>query len=313
MPARPVPSEWPALPYSEWEETRRTIHLYSQILGKIRLALSPPRPGWLGTPLNLTTRGLTTGPMPWGTAAIEILLNFVDHRLVILATDGWIRQIPLSPARCVADVYAEIMRALTDFGAPVDIWTRPQEVADLTPLDENRHDCTYDPASVRTFFKVLTATNAVFDEWQSDFFGKSSLQFWWGAFDLSTARFTGKRLEPPADAGYIMRWDLDTEHYSAGWWPGDERFPEPAFYAYAHPMPTGVESTPDIPGATWNADLGEWILRYEDARATGDVRSAVLGFLEGTWRAVGTASGWDLDAFRYEPPPPSPARGEGSS
>lgn len=313
MPVIPVPSEWPTLEYAEWEETRRTLHMYTQMVGKIRLALSPPRPGWLGCPLHLTARGLTTGPMPWGTAAIEIVLNFVDHRLVVLATDGWIRQIPLTPARSVADMYAEIVRALNDLGVDVEIWTRPQEVSDTTPFDENQHDCSYDPAAVRTFFKILTGVHAVFDEWQSTFFGRSSLQFWWGAFDLSTARFTGKRLEPPADAGHIMRWDLDTEHFSAGWWPGDERFPDPAFYAYAYPMPDGVESVPVSPAAAWSAELGEWILRYEDARATGDVRSAILEFLDGAWNAVGTASGWDLESFRYEPPPPSPARAEDAS
>lgn len=304
MPARPVPAEWPALPYDEWAETRKTLHMLTQIPGKIRLALSPSRPQWLGTPLYPTARGLTTGPMPWGTTAVEIVLNFVDHRIVVLATDGWIRTIPLTPARCVAELYSDVMRALTDLGIEVDVWTRPQEVPDLTPLDENRHDCAYDPAAVRTFFKVMTGVSNVFDEWQTGFFGRTSLQFWWGAFDLSTARFTGKRATPPADVGYILRWDLDAEHYSAGWWPGDDRFPEPAFYAYAHPMPLEAQSADIAGGAEWNPDLGEWILTYDTARRSGDVRAAVLGFLEGTWGAVGTAAGWDLAAMRYEPPPP---------
>ncbi len=312
MPPRPAPSEWPALPFAEWNETRTSLHMLTQIAGKVRLALSPSRPQWHAAPLYPTARGLSTGRMPWGTAALEIILNLVDHKIVVLASDGWIRTIPLTPARCVADLYAEVTRALADIGVEVDLWPRPQEVSDLTPLDENHADCAYDPAAVRAFFKVLTGATNVFDEWQSGFFGRSSLQFWWGSFDLSTARFTGRRTEPPADVGYITRHDLDAEHYVAGWWPGDERYPHPAFYAYCYPMPDGTTSAAVSPAtAAWDPSLAEWVMRYEDARATGDVRRAVLDFLDSTWRAVETAAGWDPDTYAYQAPPPPEARENG--
>jgi hypothetical protein len=303
MAQRPAPAEWPALPYEEWSATKKTLHLYTQIVGKVRLALSPAAPGWAGAPLLLTARGLSTGPMPWGTASVEIGFDFLNHRLAVVASDGWSRLIPLTPARSVAELYVEVMRALDDLGVSVEIWTKPQEVPDTTPLDENDYDRTYDPAAIRRWFRALTATANVFDEWQAGFFGRTGLHVWWGAFDLSAVRHTGKRITPAPDSGYILRRDRESEHYSAGWWPGDDSFPEPILYAYAIPMPPGVEGAAIAPqAAEWSPDLGEWVLRYEDARTSGNPRGAILEFLESTWGAVAESARWDLARFAFQPP-----------
>lgn len=306
MSHRPAPNEWPAIPYEEWAATKKTLHLYTQIVGKVRLALSPPAPGWTGVPLQLTARGLSTGPMPWGSASVEIGFDFLNHRIAVVASDGWSRLIPLTPARSVAEVYVEIMRALDDLGVAVEIHPKPQEVPDTTPLDENDRDRTYDPAAIRRWFRALTATANVFEEWRSGFFGASGAYFWWGAFDLSVVRHTGTRITPRPDAGYILRKDQESEHFSAGWWPGDDSFPEPILYAYAIPMPPGAESAAIAPqAAAWNPDLGEWVLPYDDVRTSGNPRATILEFLDTAWHTVAASADWDLERFAFEPPGPS--------
>jgi hypothetical protein len=294
MAHRTPPAEWPTLPYDEWAATRKTLHLYTQIAGNVRLGLCPPALECVRAPLLLTARGLSTGPMAWGTASVELGFDFLNHRLAVVASDGWSRLIPLTPARTVADLYADVARALDDLGVAVDISPEPQGVADTTPLDRNHHDSSYDPAAVRRWFRSLTAAANVLDRWRSGYFGRTGLDFWWATFDLSVVRYTGARVTPAADADRLLRQDRDAEHFSAGWWPGDDAFPEPAFYAYAYPMPAGAHDAVLSPeGAGWDPDGGRWILRYEDARATGDIRQAVLEFLDSTWTAACEAAGWD--------------------
>lgn len=188
MTASRVPDEWPALPYAEWSDTKKTLQMLTQILGKLRLAIEPQKPEWLAAALYPTARGLTTRPMPWGTASVELTLDFFDHTLSVLMSDGRSHRIPLAPSRCVAEIYEELMADLAQLGIEVEIYTKPQEVPDTTPFPENRHDCAYDPEAVQRFFRVLTAVAGVFDEWRSRFFGKTAEQFWWDSFDLSVIR-----------------------------------------------------------------------------------------------------------------------------
>ena len=298
-------SAWPKLSYPEWAATKKTLQLYTQMAGKVRLALQPPKPEWLGSCLYTSARGLTTGPMPCGATALELSFDFYVHNLSIVLGDGRARTIPLIPGRCVADVYAELTAGLDEMGLNVDIWTKPQEVSDLTPLDDNHHDCTYEPEHARRWHRVITNVGNIFNEWSSDFFGRTGVQFWWGSFDMSLLLFNGKHSEPPADKGYIMRYDLDAEFITAGLWPGDDDSPDPIFFAYINPQPPGCALAPINPdSAVWVEQMGEWILRYEDVRASENPRQALTSFLDCIYNIAGNQGGWDLESFKFEPPAP---------
>jgi hypothetical protein len=310
MTASRVPDEWPALPYAEWSDTKKTLQMLTQILGKLRLAIEPQKPEWLAAALYPTARGLTTRPMPWGTASVELTLDFFDHTLSVLMSDGRSHRIPLAPSRCVAEIYEELMADLAQLGIEVEIYTKPQEVPDTTPFPENRHDCAYDPEAVQRFFRVLTAVAGVFDEWRSRFFGKTAEQFWWGSFDLSVIRFSGKHAVAPDDKGYIMRYDLDAEFFTAGWWPGSDDSPEPGFYAYAYPTPQGCESVEVRPEhAGWVEAMGEWMMGYDAVRDCPDPRQAIVDFLHSTYGAVTALGEWDAKALEYTAPPPAAREG----
>lgn len=301
-----VPNDWPQLTYSDWAATKKTLNLYTQFLGKTRLALEPPQPEWLGCCLYLNTRGLTTGPMPWGTSSVEVTLDFLEHTISVFAGDGRVKKIPLIPARCVADVFSGLMSAFSEMNIRADIWTKPQELEDTTSLDENRHDCTYESQHVERWFRVIAAVRNVFNEWRSPFFGRTSLQFWWGAFDLAILRFSGKHAEAPENRGYIMRYDLDAEFMNAGFWPGDDKSPAAAFYAYIYPKPVGCELAPINPtSAAWVEQMGEWILPYDAVRTSSDPRRTILEFLDCIYEIAGSQGGWDLNNYKYVVPLPS--------
>ncbi len=298
------PAEWPALSYVDWAAAQKTLQLYTQIAGKVRLALERPRPQWVGSSLLLTAHGLTTSTMPYGTMSVEIVFDFYDDSISILTSERGTRSIALAPARCVADVYAELMRGLKELGIQVEIWTKPQEVEDTTPLDQNRHDCTYEADKVRNFFRVLTAVAGVFDEWHARFFGRTSVQFWWGSFDLSLLAFNGKPAVPPPGVNYIMRYDLDAEHMAAGFWPGGEASPDPILYAYIVPQPPGCSAASIQPeSAAWSEEMGEWVLPYESVRRSANPRLEILRFLNSVYELAGSLGGWDLKSYEYSPPP----------
>jgi len=297
-------AEWPALPYEEWAPTKKTLQMCAQMLGKTRLSLSPPRPEWLNTCLLLDARGFTTGPMPADTRVVTMGIDVFDGTLWIRASDGRQADVPLSPGRCVADIWADFRFALADLDIAVDIWEKPQEIADTTAFSENRHDCTIDLGHAQRFHRVLASLNGVFEEFRSQFFGRSSVQFWWGAFDFAVLLFNGKHAPAPDDRGYIMRYDLDAEHMNAGFWPGDDNAPAAGFYAYLVPRPDGCETAPVEPEhAGWVEAMGEWMMSYETVRQCDDPGRAVLDFLTSVYRVAITKGGWDAEQFAYSTPP----------
>lgn len=286
---------WPALPLAAWAGTRDTVHMYTQVLGKIRLALTPLEREWANVPLYLTARGLTTSAIPYRERAFQLDLDCVSHTLEIAVSDGRTRSLPLIPALSVADFYLRVMTALHGLGIEVRIRPLPAEVKDAIPLDQDRSHASYDPEYVQRFWSILVAIGAVFAEHRAPFRGRhTAVQFFWGTFDLAYVRFSGRPAQPPPNADVIMRVAMDAEEISAGFWPGDERFPEPAFFSYAYPRPPKLEGAALRPaGAFWNEALGLFMLRYDDVRSAPSPRAALRAFLTSTYEAGATFGGWD--------------------
>lgn len=301
-----VADSWPDLPYGEWAATKKTLQMCAQMLGKLRLALAPPQPQWLHTCLYLDARGFTTGPMPAGLRVITGRIDVFSSLIEIASSDGRRASIPIGPATPVADIWAKFAHALVEIGLEVDLWEKPQEFPDTTPFSENRHDSTFDAVHAQRFHRLLCAVNSVFEEFRSAFFGRSSIQYWWGASDFAVLLFTGRKLVAPEDRGYIMRYDLDAEHLNVGFWPGDDSAPTPGFYGYLVPRPDGCEIAPMQPAhAGWAEAMGEWILPYDAVRGDPDPRQALLDFLRSVYRVATNEGGWDADRFGYVAPPPS--------
>ena len=295
---------WPALSYEDWAPTVKTLHLYAQMLGKLKLALHPPLPEWLHVGLTLDARGICTGPLTGRGRAVDAGIDLFDGVLWLRAADGR-AAIPLTGGRPVAEVWRAFVRALEDLGVEAELWDKPQELPDeRTPLHENEHDRTVDLAQAVRLYRVLATAHQLFDQFRAPFFGRSGVQLWWGAFDLAVLLFSGARLTAPEDRGYIMRYDLDAEHLNAGFWPGNDAAPQAAFYAYLHPRPAGCEAAAiEPPGAGWVEALGQWVLPYDEARSSDDPAAAVLDFLRSAYRVAITMGGWDEAAHRYEAPP----------
>jgi hypothetical protein len=285
--------EWPELPYRAWRDTRDTLHMYTQVVGKLRLALAPFEPQWAEVPLYLTARGLTTSPMPLGLRTLEVNFDLIDHRLYLATSDGDVRRITLGP-RTVAAFYREFVNALDELDAGVEFTAAPSEVPDPTPFAEDTRHGSYDADAVNRFFRVLSQVDLVLKEHRASFRGRHTpVQFFWGTFDLAYTRYSGRDAEPYGD-DVIMRRGTDAEQIAAGWWPGSEQFPEAAFFSFAYPKPDGIEREEVSPaGAAWNGDLGEFILRYDDARAAPDPRAAILEFLDRTYDIAARLCRWD--------------------
>jgi len=276
----------------------------AQMLGKTRLALAPPAPEWLHTCLYLDARGFTTGPMPYGERVAAAGIDVFDAAMWIDTSDGRRARIALGHDRCVADVWAEYSAALKSLGIEARISEKPQETSDTTPFSDNRHDCTLDSDHAQRFHRVLTSVNGVFEEFRSRFFGRTGVQFWWGAFDFAVLLFNGKHSVAPDDKGYIMRYDLDAEHLNAGFWPGDDSSPGAIFYGYLVPRPDGCDVAPMQPEhASWVEAMEEWILPYDAVRTCDDPRRALLDFLGSVYDVAVTQGGWDAEAFEYTAPP----------
>jgi hypothetical protein len=285
---------WPPLRLADWSDTRDTLHLWTQIVGKIRLALAPPVNHWWHVTLYPTVRGLTTSPMPYGEGAFELRFDFVDHRLVVDTSDGQERVIALAP-QTVADFYQGLMTTLRELEIDVRIWPMTVEMPTAVRLDRDRDHSSYDRAAVERWWRVMVETDKVLNQFRGRFIGKSSpVHFFWGSFDLAVTRFNGRRAPERPDADALTREAYSHEVISAGFWPGSGSVPEASFYSYAAPEPPGFKTATARPAAAMYDDgFGIFILKYEDARKTGDPGDALLQFCQSTYEAAANLAGWN--------------------
>jgi len=287
-------SRWPELPYSAWKDTLETLHMNMQIVGKVRLALTPFEPEWANVPLHLTARGLTTTPMAYADLSFEIEVDLIDHEVVIQTTQGETRRVALT-ARPVADFYADFMSNLSALGIKADFRPVPSEVDDPIPFAEDTVHSTYEPEWANRFWRVTSQVDLLLKAHRSRYRGRTSpVHFFWGSFDLANTRYSGRPAEPPPGAGLIARLSEDAEQICAGFWPGNPRFPQAAFFSYTYPKPDGIEQQAIEPAeAGWRADLGEFALLYDDVRKSASPEEAILRFFESTYAVGARLSGWD--------------------
>jgi hypothetical protein len=287
---------WPSLPLNEWKHTYRTLHLWTQIVGKIRMTLSPPLNHWWHVTLYVNSRGLTTGPVPYHRGVFEIQFNFQSHTLEIWTSEGAGTSRPLKP-ESVADFYQGTMNSLALLGMAVNINPRPQELGAAVPFDCDAANCSYDPGYANRLWRILVSTSKVMEQFRGKFVGKCSpVHFFWGSFDLACTRFSG-RLAPPR-RGVISGPAYSHEVCSAGFWPGGGAIDGPAFYSYTIPQPAGLSEAQVRPAeAKWNKDLSEFILMYEDMRLAAAPEQALLEFFFSTYDAGARLAKWDRTAL----------------
>ena len=293
---------WPDLTYSAWSETLATLHLWTQIVGKIRLTLTP----WLNhswhAPLYVTARGLGTSPIPIGAEIFEIEFDFVGQRLAVRTSRGAERSLPLRP-QSVADFYRATIDLLASMGVAVAIKETPNEVPNPIRFSEDRIHASYDAAAAHRFWRALVQADRIFKLFRSGFLGKASpVHFFWGSFDLAVTRFSGRRapLHPGGVPGLpdaVVREAYSHEVSSAGFWPGAEAFPRAAFYSYAYPEPAGFRARPVAPGSYFDTTLGEFILPYDTVAQAGQPDALLLDFLSTTYVAAAETGGWDRAAL----------------
>jgi uncharacterized protein DUF5996 len=292
--ADPEASNWPELEWSEWQPTAETLHMWTQIVGKTRLALSPLQAHWWNVPLYVTARGLSTSAMPYRHELLEIEFDFVSHDLRFRLSSGARLSIPLR-AQSVADFFAEYQRCLSALSVSVHIHPSPSEVASPTPFAEDHEHASYDPDSAHRFWRTLVQADQIFQQFSSRFIGKiSPVHFFWGSFDLAVTRFSGRPAPAREGADAITREAYSHEVISAGFWPGNGGFGTAAFYCYAAPAPAGLEKAKIHPSAaSYNKELGEFILKYDDLRSEPSPDDALLGFLQSTYDAAASLAKWD--------------------
>jgi hypothetical protein len=296
-------SLWPSLPVAAWQDTYATLHLWTQIVGKIRLTLAPKLNHWWHPTLYVTPRGLTTSAIPYETRLFQISLDFLDHHLRVETSDGITRNIPLV-SRSVADFYQEIIGTLHEIGIAVQIWTMPQEVADPIRFEQDQQHATYEPEYAQRLWQILVQTHRVMTVFRSRFKGKSSpVHFFWGSFDLAVTRFSG-RLAPehpggiPHMADWVTREAYSHEVSSCGFWPGSGTVVEPVFYAYAYPEPEGFRDYVIQPAeAFYSFDLKEFVLPYAALQKAPDPDAMLLAFLQSTYEAAADSARWDRAAL----------------
>ncbi|MGE5762920.1 MAG: DUF5996 family protein [Mycobacterium leprae] len=283
---------WPELAYDEWRETLATLHMLSQMVGKTRLALAPPEPQWAHVALPVTVEGLTTGPMPIGTRVLQIDIDLVAHQVRVATADGVAARFPIAD-RSVADLYGELTQRLRDLGCPVEINPVPKEVPDPVPFVDNTERVAYDGSAARRFLTVLLFADRALKRFRAPFAGRHTpVQFYWGTFDLGYVRYSGQPARAP-EGDVILHYAMNAEEIAFGFWPGDTRYPRPAFYSYTYPRPGGIDEAPIAPaGAAWNSDLGEFLLPYDVARHATAPEEAVLAFLQASYDAGVRLGGW---------------------
>ncbi len=288
------PESWPALPLEAWQDTRDTLHMWTQIVGKVRLALSPYINHWWQVPLYVTARGLSTSAIPYHHGIFEAEFDFLSHNLIIRTREGLSRSIPLAP-RSVADFYKEFMAALRSLGIDVKIWRMPVEIPNPIAFDQDVQHASYDPEYASRFWRILVLVDTIFQEFRSGFIGKNSpVHFFWGSFDLAVTRFSGRRAPEREGADSVTREAYSHEVISAGFWPGGGDLKGAAFYAYAAPEPAGYAQAAVRPGkAFYHPQMKEFFLMYDDVRLDPSPRSALLEFLQSTYEAGANLAKWD--------------------
>lgn len=287
---------WPPLPREDWTATRETLHLWTQVIGKLTVELAPFQNHLWQTGLHLTAHGLSTGPLPCGPDVIEAAFDFREHQLRIVSSNGKRVDLPLVP-RSVADFYAEVMAALASVGCQVAINPKAQELPESVQLDQDFSHASYDPDPVQRWWRILTSTAEVAERHRQYYTGKTSgVLFYWGGFDLAIARYNGVPCDPPQNGGYIFRVAESETNWTAGFWPGSGKADYSAFYAYAYPQPEGITAAEVRPAAAfWSADMREFLLPYDAVRTADDPDQALLEFFQSTYEAAATYGKWDRE------------------
>ena len=285
---------WPALPLAEWSDTCNTLHMWTQIVGKVRLELSPFENHWWHSTLFVGVRGLTTAAIPYGSGVFEVRFDFLDHVLAIETSGGAAKTVRLC-AKPVAEFYREVMAALSSLGIDVKIYHLPVEVPNPIPFDQDTTHASYDPEYARRFWRILMSAATVLRRFRSGFLGKASpVHFFWGSFDLAVTRFSGRPAPPRPGADSITREAYSHEVSSAGFWPGGGDIQGPAFYSYAAPEPPGFAEQPVRPQAAfYQSQMKEFVLMYDDVRNAVSPRAALMAFLRSTYEAAAICGKWD--------------------
>lgn len=303
MPSTPHTDQWPQLPYAAWKDTCATLHLWTQMVGKMRLAQTP----WLNhswhVALYLTARGLTTSPIPYGVRSFQIDFDFIDHVLWVRTSDGHVRQLMLV-ANPVAEFFTELVAALAELDIKVPITTMPCEIADCVPFDQDFTHAAYDRDYANRFWRVLLSAHNVLARFRTGFIGKGSpVHFFWGSFDLAVTRFSGRKAPPHPGGVPHLPNAVACEAYShevssAGFWPGGGLVTDPAFYSYAYPAPEGFALAPVRPAAAFfSKELGEFVLPYDAVRTAPDPEGTLMEFLQSTYEAAANLGRWDRAAL----------------
>ena len=289
-------TEWPALPLDRWRDTYATLHMWTQIVGKVCLALTPRVNHFWNIAFQVTPRGLETATMTSGERTLRITFDLIAHQLLLEISDGTVRRIPLQP-RSVAAFYRILMDTMREVEIPVRIWPVPVEVPDPIRFTEDETHHSYDPEYANAFLRALLAIKPIFQSFRCDFVGKCSpVHFFWGSFDLAVSRFSGRRAPDRPDADAMTKESYSHEVISHGFWPGSGAVTEAAFYAYTVPPPPGFEGAPVEPAAaTFNKDFGEFILPYEAVRRSADPERTLTSFLNSTYEAGARLAGWNRD------------------
>lgn len=289
---------WPSLPLEEWKDTYATLHMWMQIVGKIRLAQSPLVNHWWNVPFYVTSRGLTTSAMPYGHRSFEIDFDFIDHRLVIRTSEGVEKNIALAP-RSVADFYREVMEALRSLDIVLEIYTTPVEIPDPVPFTEDTKHASYEAEYANRLWRILLQSDKVFKKFRGEFVGKSSpVHFFWGSFDLAVTRFSGRPAPAREGADPITREAYSHEVISCGFWPGSGNVLAPAFYCYSAPEPAGFAEAKVSPdSAFYNRETSGFVLLYDEVRRADSPEETLLEFLQSTYAAGANLGKWDRAAL----------------
>jgi hypothetical protein len=293
--------DWPPLPFEEWEATCDTVHMWTQIVGKTRMAREPLINHWWNVALYVTPSGLTTSSIPDGDRTFDIEFDFVRHVLQVRTSDGREYVMRLYP-RSVADFYQEYVAALRSLGIDLTINLTPAEFDDPTPHDQDQHHAAYDPVYIERFRRILVQSDRILKKFRSRFLGKCSpVHFFWGSFDLAVTRFSGRRAPEQPNADHMMREGYSHEVISCGFWPGDRRFKNAAYYSYAAPVPQDLSKQVVRPTAAyWDTQFGEFLLKYDDVRTAASPAGSILDFCQSTYEAGAKLANWDRTSFERQ-------------